>query len=331
MPSTRTPVPGALDGNTGPKRGAAGTATLRIVSYRSGGSRTGVVVGDEILDVAGLTGVSAYTSIGDVLRDWQAAERSIRDAMDAGRDTARTPLAAARLDAPVRPGAAIYGAGANYYGHAREMAELAGRPAPADPRTSGQKPWHFLKAPGTVVGDHSTVQRPAAAADALDWEVELAVVIGSTARNVPAADALGHVAGYTVANDLSARALLWREGLPEKSPFRADWALHKNFDGSTPLGPWLVPAADLGDPQDLALGLKINGQTMQSDRTSDMVSTVAEQIAHLSSYITLAPGDVILTGTPGGNAAFHGGRFLRPGDVVEAWVEGIGALTTRIA
>ncbi|MGO4690359.1 fumarylacetoacetate hydrolase family protein [Glaciibacter sp. 2TAF33] len=303
---------------------------LRIVNYRAGrGPRVGIVSGDEILDAAALTGVEAYASIGNLMRDWDQALERVRDALDSNQGTGRTPLAGARLDAPVRHGAAIYGAGANYYGHSREMATIAGRPAPEDPRTSGQLPWHFLKAPSTVVGDAATVARPAAAADTLDWEVELAVVIGSKAKNVSAEAALSHVAGYTVANDLSARGLLWRAGIQEGSPFRADWVLHKNFDGSTPLGPWLVPAAEIADPQDLALGLSINGQTMQSDRTVDMIFTIAEQIAHLSSYVTLTPGDIILTGTPGGNAAFHG-RFLQPEDAVEAWVEGIGTLTTHI-
>ena len=305
--------------------------TLQFVSYEAQrGPRVGVVVGEDILDVAGLTGVDAYASMSNVMHDWDTAVQSTKAAVESGVTAMATPMGDTRLNAPIRPGAAIYGAGANYYGHSREMAAAAGRPAPVDPRTQGQKPWHFLKAPSTVTGDRATVTRPAVAADRLDWEVELAVVIGRTAKNVFAENALDHVAGYTIANDLSARALLWREGLQEKSPFRADWVLHKNFDGSTPLGPWLVPAIDLADPQDLALGLSLNGQSMQSDRTSDMVFSIAEQIAHLSSYITLAPGDVILTGTPGGNAAFHG-RYLQPGDVVEAWVEGIGSLTTHIA
>jgi len=304
---------------------------LRIVNYRAQrGARVGVIAGDEILDVAGLTGVPDDASIGNVMRGWDAALQRIREAVEGGRAAPRVPLDAARLLGPVRHGAAIYGAGANYYGHAREMAEHAGRPAPADPRTTGQRPWHFLKAPSTVVGDGAYVELPAAAEESLDWEVELAAIIGRAAKNVPVEEALGHVAGYTVANDLSARSLLWRAGLHDSSPFRADWVLHKNFDGASPLGPWLVPAAEIADPQDLGLGLKVNGHTMQSDRTSDMIFTLAEQIAHLSSHITLTPGDVILTGTPGGNAAVHG-RFLHAGDVVEAWVEGIGTLTTHIA
>lgn len=303
---------------------------MRIVNYASDrGPRVGVVVGEDIVDAASLTGIEDYASIGIAMRAWAKFPAMIRAALESGRDASRVPLHTTRLHAPIRHGASIFGAGANYYGHSLEMATLAGRPAPADPRTSGQEPWHFLKAPSTVVGDGAQVEYPPTAGDKLDWEVELAVVIGARAKNVRADEALDYVAGFTVANDLSARKLLWREGMHDKSPFRADWVLHKNFDGSTPLGPWLVPAEDFADPQDVALGLSVNGQPMQADRTSDMVFTIAEQIAHLSRHVSLTPGDVILTGTPGGNGEFHG-RFLQPGDLVEAWVDGIGTLTTHI-
>jgi 2-keto-4-pentenoate hydratase/2-oxohepta-3-ene-1,7-dioic acid hydratase in catechol pathway len=306
-------------------------SNLRIVNYRADrGPRVGMLDDEGVSDVAELTGRPEYASIGNFMRDWDAAVEQVRRSRDAGARTGTLSREEVQLLAPVRHGAAIYGAGANYYGHSREMAEIAGRPAPADPRLQGQKPWHFLKAPSTVVGEGAIVERPEAAAETLDWEVELAVVIRGRAKRVSPEDALDYVAGYTVANDLSARGLLWREGLHERSPFRADWVLHKNFDGSTPLGPWLVPAREIPDPQSLGLGLRVNGETMQADRTSDMIFTVAEQIAHLSNHITLTPGDIILTGTPGGNAAVHG-RFLHAGDVVEAWVERIGTLTTRIA
>lgn len=289
-----------------------------------------MVLDAQVLDAVELTGTRADTTIDTLLADWPAAEHRIRDALASGRDASRLPLSGVTLLPPVPMRAAIYCAGANYYGHAKEMADYAGRPAPADPRTSGGQPWHFLKAPGTTVGDGATVTIPAAAPTTLDWEVELAAVIGAEARNVSAADALDYVAGYTVANDLSARALLWREGLATASPFRADWMSHKNFDGSCPIGPWLVPAADISDPQHLGLGLRVNGADMQGDNTSDMIFTVAEQIAHLSSLITLHPGDVVLSGTPGGVGSVRG-QFLAAGDVVEAWVEGIGTLTTRIS
>lgn len=293
------------------------------------GARVAVVVGDDVFDAAELTGDERHVTLEDVLTDWSGAEGSIRAALESGDRPAPSPRGSARLLAPVPARASIYGAGANYYGHAREMAARAGRPAPGDPRTTGQRPWHFLKAPSTVVGDGAKVAPPAAAPDTLDWEVELAAIIGREAKDVAAEHALDFVAGYTVANDLSARSLQWRTDVHEASPFRADWLAHKSFDGACPLGPWLVPASQIEDPQTLGLGLSVNGVPMQSDRTSDMIFTVAEQIAYLSSLITLRPGDVILTGTPAGVGSGRG-VFLKRGDTVEAWVEHIGTLSTRI-
>lgn len=304
---------------------------FRVVNVSTdAGARAGVLVDGEVIGLADLTGTERLGTIDGLFADWSAGLHSIRTALIGSGRPAGTPAADARLLAPVPPAASIYCAGANYYGHAREMAQRAGRPAPSDPRTTGQRPWHFLKAPSTVVGDRAVVRRPAGGLDSLDWEVELAAVIGRTAKNVAAQDALDFVAGYTVANDLSARALLWRSELPESSPFRADWIGHKNFDGACPIGPSLVPASDIADPQDLALGLRVNGEPMQDERTSDMIFTVAEQIAYLSTSLTLRPGDVILSGTPAGVGSGRG-VFLSAGDEVEAWVEHIGTLTTRIA
>lgn len=294
------------------------------------GPRGAVVVGDQVFDAAELTGDDRCATFDGLIGSWEASVAGIRAALAAEPRAAATDLGESRMLAPVPASASIYCAGANYYGHAREMAARAGRAEPSDPRADGQLPWHFLKAPSTVVGDRAVVTRPRRAPDSLDWEVELAAVIGSEARDISADEALGFVAGYAVANDLSVRSLMWRPELPESSPFRADWLAHKNFDGACPIGPWIVPASQLADPQDLAIGLKVNGVAMQDSRTSDMIFTIAEQIAYLSSFLTLHPGDVILTGTPAGVGSGRG-TFLAPGDVVEAWVEHIGTLTTRIA
>jgi 2-keto-4-pentenoate hydratase/2-oxohepta-3-ene-1,7-dioic acid hydratase in catechol pathway len=136
----------------------------------------------------------------------------------------------------------------------------------------------------------------------MDWEIELAAVIGHTAKDVALEQALDHVAGYTIANDLSARDMGRRPNVPDTSPFKFDWVAHKNFDGSCPLGPWIVPASDIPDPR--KLGLKL--------------------------WVTLNPGDVILTGTPSGVGAARQ-EFLGAGDVVRLWIEHIGTLTNRMA
>ena len=129
---------------------------------------------------------------------------------------------------------------------------------------------------------------------------------------------------------MSARDLGFREPLPPQNPFRTDWLAHKSFDGSCPLGPWIVPASEIGDPQNLGLKLWVNDVLKQDSNTGKMIFTLAEQIAQLSSRITLHPGDVILTGTPAGVGAGRG-EFLKPGDVVRLWIEKIGTLTNTMA
>jgi 2-keto-4-pentenoate hydratase/2-oxohepta-3-ene-1,7-dioic acid hydratase in catechol pathway len=164
----------------------------------------------------------------------------------------------------------------------------------------------------------------------MDWEVELAAVIGKAAKNVPMNKALSYVAGYTIANDLSARDRGHRPHIPADSPFKADWVAHKSFDGSCPLGPWIVPAGDIKDPQNLGIKLWVNDVLKQDSNTSQMIFNLAEQIAHLSSRLTLHPGDLILTGTPAGVGAGRG-EFLQAGDVVRLWIEDIGTISNKMA
>jgi 2-keto-4-pentenoate hydratase/2-oxohepta-3-ene-1,7-dioic acid hydratase in catechol pathway len=164
----------------------------------------------------------------------------------------------------------------------------------------------------------------------LDWEIEMVVVIGTTARCVPVENALEHVAGYTIANDLSARDLSTRPEIHEAIPFRTDWTAHKCFDGSLPCGPWITPASQISDPQQLDLKLWVNDQLMQDSNTGQMVYSVAQQIAKLSINKTLYPGDMILTGTPAGVGAGRG-VFLKSGDKVRMAIGGIGELRHSIA
>jgi 2-keto-4-pentenoate hydratase/2-oxohepta-3-ene-1,7-dioic acid hydratase in catechol pathway len=164
----------------------------------------------------------------------------------------------------------------------------------------------------------------------VDWEAELTAVIGRPARNVPVETALTYVAGYTVANDLSARDLTKRTPVPDSSPFKFDWLGQKNFDDACPLGPWIVPAEDISDPQNLAIKLWVNETIKQDSHTAKMIFSLAEQIAHISSRLTLHPGDLILTGTPSG-VGLARKEFLKAGDVVRVWVEGVGTLTNTMA
>ncbi|HXF89729.1 MAG TPA: fumarylacetoacetate hydrolase family protein [Xanthobacteraceae bacterium] len=307
-------------------------ASYRLVSYQSPtGPRAGIVVGDNVYDAAALTRNAAYATVLGILNDWKRAEVAMRRAAASvtKRKAKGRPLERTKLLAPVLWPSAIYCAGANYTDHMLEMARLQNIPPAPDPHEVGLKPWHFIKAPRTVVGDRATVKLPAAS-NAIDWEAELGAVIGRTAKNAPLEKALDYVAGYTIANELSARDLGRRPQLPDQSPFKFDWVGQKCFDDACPLGPWIVPARDIKDPQRLGIKLWVNDVLKQDSNTSQMIFTLAEQIAHLSSLITLYPGDVILTGTPAGVGAARR-EFLKRGDVSKVWIEGIGTLTNKFA
>ena len=199
----------------------------------------------------------------------------------------------------------IVGVGLNYADHAAE----SGMPIPDEPIL-------FAKQTTALNGPNDPVMIPRDGV-AVDWEAELAVVIGSLARYVTEDDALGHVAGYCVANDVSERVFQLKRG--------GDWQKGKSCDTFAPLGPWLVTADEVGDPQDLRVRLELNGETMQDGSTAKMIFGVAHLISYISAFMTLMPGDVIITGTPPGvGAGRKPPRFLVPGDVMTLGVEGLG-------
>jgi 2,4-didehydro-3-deoxy-L-rhamnonate hydrolase len=210
-----------------------------------------------------------------------------------------------RVGAPIaRPGA-ILCIGQNYAAHAAESGSLP-----------PEHPILFFKHPGSVVGPFDDIVRPERA-EALDWEAELGVVIGTAAWEVDEADALSHVAGYLVGNDVSERT--W-----QRAESGGQWSKGKTAPTFCPLGPWLVPADEV-DPTALHIWSHISGDARQDSVTSDMVFSVAALIADLSRYVRLEPGDVILTGTPEGVAMSGRFPYLVDGDVVEVGVDGLGA------
>jgi 2-keto-4-pentenoate hydratase/2-oxohepta-3-ene-1,7-dioic acid hydratase in catechol pathway len=318
----------------------AKSAGYKLATYQAGDvPRAGVVIDDKVFDAAALTRKPAYSSVLGILADWRAAEGALRRAAaGAGKSSAKRgrkgatgksrPLAKTKLLAPVRFPSAIYCAGSNYADHANEMAARDNRPPPPDPHTLGLKAWHFIKAARAITDPGARV-KISGYCEQMDWEIELAAVIGRTAKDVPQGKALSYVAGYTIANDLSARDRGKRANMPDASPFKWDWTKHKTFDGSCPLGPWIVPASDIGDPQKLGLKLWVNGVLKQDSNTSEMIFTLAEQIAQLSAGMTLHPGDIILTGTPAGVGAGRG-EFLKAGDTVKLWIEKIGEIENRM-
>ncbi len=307
-------------------------ASYKLVTYSTKeGPRAGIVVGDVVFDAAKVTGKAAYATVGGILADWRVADRALRNAAG-GAATMRgksQPLSETKLLAPLPNPLTIFCAGANYADHAAAMARKQGMPEPADPHAQGLKPWHFIKAARTVADPGATI-RASHYAKELDWEIELAAVIGRPAKDVPKEKALDYVAGYTAANDLSARDRGRRPGVEPASFFKMDWSKHKSFDGSCPLGPWIVPASEIDDPQKLRLKLWVNGALKQDSNTDKMLFTLAEQIEQLSINMTLQPGDLILTGTPAGTGA-ESGEFLKAGDTIKIWIEGIGEFENRIA
>jgi 2-keto-4-pentenoate hydratase/2-oxohepta-3-ene-1,7-dioic acid hydratase in catechol pathway len=297
----------------------------RLATYQGkNGPRAGIVVGESLFDAAEATAEPAYRTVLDILADWPRSGDSIATLVARGLSNG-WPVKDARLRAPVLWPSAIYCAGANYRDHAAEMARVLNRPN--DPTKRGL-PWHFLKTSRCVADPGATVVA-AHYSKKLDWEVELAAIIGRPAKNVSAAQALDHVAGYTAANDLSARELGRRAEVDPRSPFAHDWTSQKCFDGSCPLGPWIVPASEIPDPQNLSLKLWVNDVIKQDSSTGEMIFSVAEQIEQLSRGMTLYPGDVILTGTPAG-VGLARNEFLKSGDTVRIEIEHIGTLSNTI-
>jgi 2-keto-4-pentenoate hydratase/2-oxohepta-3-ene-1,7-dioic acid hydratase in catechol pathway len=289
-----------------------------------------VLVADTVYDAAKVTGVADHASVLGMLEDWGRARRLLAQAakrLEAGRGRAKgIPLTRVKLLAPVFYPGNIYCAGANYTDHMAEMARAQGQAPGPNMKELGEKPWHFVKSSrSAVVGPGAKVKLPVYS-QMVDWEVELAAVIGRAARDVSVEKALDCVAGYTIADDLSARDVMRRDKNPATSPFHYDWLSQKCFDGACPLGPWIVPASDIPDPQNLALKLWVNDKVMQDSHTGKMIFSTAEQIAMLSSRVTLYPGDLILTGTPAG-VGMPRRTFLKAGDTVKLWIEGIGDLT----
>ena len=308
---------------------------LASFAHPDGGPRAGIVVDDRVLDADEALGDTAFAarageirSVLDVLHRWDETHPALRQA--AQHERARSvrrgcPLSEVRLEAPVPLPGAIFCAGANYRDHVAEMSKTLDLPPEPDPRERGLKPWHFIKASTCVRGSGASISLPSYSKK-VDWEAEVALVIGRECRNVAVDAALEYVAGIAIANDLSARDHLRREGIAPESPFRYDWVSQKCFDGALPLGPWITPLDDIEDVGRLGIKLWVNDELMQDSSTSNMIFSMAEQVAHLSTRLTLRPGDIVVTGTPAGVGSARG-RFLQPGDRVRVWVEGVGELS----
>jgi 2-keto-4-pentenoate hydratase/2-oxohepta-3-ene-1,7-dioic acid hydratase in catechol pathway len=235
--------------------------------------------------------------------------REFREWAGAASKAEAKPYAETDLQCPVPRPTQVFGIGLNYRAHAEE----AGLPIPDRPPT-------FTKFPTCLTGPFDDVVLPS---PFVDWEVELVVVVGERAFHVEESDGWKHVAALTVGQDISERVVQWGGG--------GQFSLGKSFPGFGPLGPCIVTPDDLKNRDDLELGCRVGGEVMQSSRTSDMIFNVPRLIAELSAILPLLPGDVIFTGTPQGVGSVRKPpRFLRPGEVIESWIEGIGTIRNRM-
>jgi 2,4-didehydro-3-deoxy-L-rhamnonate hydrolase len=259
--------------------------------------------------------LEGYADVADVLAEWSTVENRLRSFDPADG----VPLGGAVL-APVRSPRKLICAGANYVDHLREMgiAELP----------PGLEPYFFLLPPTSIAGPGDAVVIPADPEARVDWEAELAVVIGVPGRDIAEDDALGHVAGYTIMNDVSARGYHGRAN-PLAPPFAYDWLASKGADTFSPLGPGITPSWLVPDPQDLPIRLWRNGELEQDGNTRDMIFTARRLISAASAVMTLEPGDVIATGTPAGVGVAQG-KALADGDVVRIEIGGLGVLENAV-
>jgi 2,4-diketo-3-deoxy-L-fuconate hydrolase len=292
-----------------------------------------LVLGEHAIDLRPHFGPATTTD--SLLEDWAASEAALADLAGAG-EPAIHALDELRPLPPVRPGQ-ILCAGANYFNHVRQIvrstlrlenpertgADLDAAVAAAMEQRAADEPFLFLAPPSALCGarDDVVLHGPGRCHD---WELELAVVIGRGGQHISEPRAMEHVAGYTIANDITVRDAMFRPGFP-----MTDFVSSKCQPTFFPTGPVLVPRRFVPEPRALRITLSVNGQIMQDERVDDIMNGVERLIAYASSRTVLAPGDLILTGSPSGNAGVHGDRWLRPGDVMEGAITGLGTQRNR--
>ncbi len=229
------------------------------------------------------------------------------------------PVESVRLLSPILNPEKILLLAVNYLSHSKEQ-----KVKPPS------EPYVFTKFRNALIAPGQPILIPRVSKK-VDWEVELAVIIGRAGKYIAKKDAMNHVAGYTISNDISFRDFQFSTELPDgKTTLGLNWAKGKGLDSSFPLGPWLVTKDEIPDPHNLEISLSVNGKTKQRSNTSNMIFKIDSLIEYISAGITLKPGDIISTGTPEGVALFTGEPFLKHGDVVEAKIDRIGTLRNPV-
>lgn len=286
----------------------------------------GIVTDDGIIDIpANTDGAEKLHSVKEILIKGERAYEVLFELIET--DARRISPDLVTLKAPIpRPGKVLALAG-NYIKH---LQETQWQDPTFDNQAHTTNPWPFLMPSTAVTGYGTEVPWPAYSRQ-IDYEVELAVFIGSAATAITPDEAGIHIAGYSVANDISARSTTFSEGRTDRPRDQYfDWLMGKWANGFLPLGPTMVTADEIPDPQNLEIELKVNGHTRQQANTSQMIFDVSRIVSFVSHLMTLEPGDVIITGTPQGVAAGGKSEFLKPGDKMDATIERIGTLTNTL-
>jgi len=275
---------------------------MKIANYAG---RAVLIQNDQVVDIEKASAGKFGPDLMSIYERWSefvaaASSFSLTDGEALNESKLLSPIPAPRQ---------VFGIGLNYHSHAKE----AGVGAPAIPPV-------FTKYPSSLSGPFANIPR---SGETVDWEAEVVVVIGKSARNVSEADAWSHVAGLSVGQDISERNVQFLAG--------GQFSLGKSYEGFGPIGPWLVTLDEVKDPDDLHITCKINDQVTQSESTKDMVFNVSQLISQISAVTTLWPGDIIFSGSPAGVGLFEQpSRYLQVGDVVETTVEGIGTIRNNV-
>lgn len=291
---------------------------MRLVTYTDGmDQKIGAVVADEVIDLAAASGGTLPSTMLELISGGDAALHRAREVVSAA--TRSIPLGSVQLLAPIpQPPRNVMCVGWNYLEH---FEEGQGRRGQVDEMP--EYPTFFTKLPTTVIGPQQEVQLDPRISTKLDYEVELALIIGRSGRDIPPERAMEYVFGYTIANDVSVRDVQRRHG--------QQWFRGKSMDTHCPMGPWIVTADEVPNPHALRLSCKVNGETKQNSSTQYMVFQIPRLIQELSLGTTLVPGDVVLTGTPPGvGFARTPPEYLQAGDVMELSIESIGTLTNPV-
>lgn len=318
--------------------------TFALCTFRSedGRKTVGIAIDENVWSIASLAEAGGAvenslsgSSVMDLLEDWSGSLEILHRFAAIARGGSIPALAMASLDirSPLEYPRQIFCTGANYRKHVVDLTvDMGVGPDGLDSeglrawatemmekRAKEGEPYSFTKPVSAIAGPNDPLVVPATTSQ-LDWEIELGVVIGRGGYNIPLADAMDHVAGYVIVNDISARDLIART---DYKMLGTDWLRAKGQPGFLPVGPLFVPACFVSDPYDLSMRLTVSGKVMQDEKTADMLFDIARQINYTSRYAQLLPGDIICTGSPAGNGT-HYNRYLQPGDVMTAEIAGLG-------